>query len=218
MEIEKLKEVLAANGLDEEQIDKIVTELKEKSSEEDDKSNKNDDDKVDANEGKVPADGNPADGEPPVPSDESASEDDLPPGTHDGNPNEEGVAPQEGDLPPVPPTDIPPEDVPPTDVPPADQTQEVSSDVPPVPPFDPTELLAKVDDYANKLSEAEATIEGLKTRIESLESALSSAGVLDKSEDTEELGIDDPRVPESGSVGAVDAFDDALSLLNGKRR
>jgi len=218
MEIEKLKEVLAANGLDEEQIDKIVTELEEKSSEEDDKSDKSDDDKGDVSDDTVPADGNPADGEPPVTNDESASEDDLPPGTHDGNPNEEGVVPQEGDLPPVPPTDIPPEEVPPTDVPSADPTQEVPGDVPPVPPFDPTELLAKVDDYANKLQEAEGTIEGLKTRIESLESALSSAGVLDKSEDTEELGIDSPRVPNSGSVGAVDDFDDALSLLNGKRR
>lgn len=196
MDIEKLKETLSANGIDDETIAKILADL-EKSDEDDEKPSED-------NEG----DGTPAEDEPPASNEDVPSDDDLPPGSNDGAPIEEGATPPDADLPPVPPSeDVPPADEPPVppqeEVPPA----EVPAEVPPA--FNPDEFIAKYE-------ELKAANEGLVARIESLEQALRDVGVLDKS-DAEEIGVDDQRIPPSGSNGAIDAFDDALDVLNNRK-
>lgn len=192
MDIEKLKETLSANGIDDETIAKIIADL-EKSDEGDEKPSED-------NKG----DGTPAEDEPPASNENTPSDDDLPPGSNDGTPNEEGATPPDADLPPVPPS----EDVPPVDEPPVPPQEEVPpAEVPPA--FNPDEFIAKYE-------ELKAANEGLKSRIDSLEQALRDVGVLDKS-DAEEIGVDDQRIPPSGSNGAIDAFDDALDVLNNRK-
>ena len=208
MDIEKLKETLAANGVDEETIAKVIADL-EKEPEDDKKKEGND----------APVDGKPEDGEPTAKNDEEGQGDDNPKGDEDdGNSNEEGNKPQDDIVPPVqndevvPPTDIPPTDVPPEDVVPP--TDVPPTDVPPaIPPIDP-----RFEEAMQKVEEQAKTIEGLLARVDSLEGALAQAGVLDKSDANSEVGVDESILPQNGSNGAVDAFDDALAVLNGKRK
>lgn len=192
MDIEKLRETLSANGVDDETIAKVIADL-EKTDDEDEKPNEDNKE-----------DGTSANDEPPAKDTDDVDNDDLPPGSNDGAPIEEGATPPDADLPPVPPTD----DVPPAEEPPVPPQEEVPPA--PVPPaFNPDELIAKYE-------ELKAANDGLLARVDSLEQALKDVGVLDKS-DAEEVGIDDQRIPPSGSNGAVDAFDDALDFLNNRK-
>lgn len=206
MDLEKLKETLKANGVEEDKIDKIIADLAEEDDKDSNQNANNDDKKVDENQ----VDGKTEEDVPPTPTDN------VPPASDsnehsESNSNEEGVVPQEGAVPPVPPEDggLPPQDVPPSDATP--------SEVPPVPAptFDPTELLGKIDELANKNGEYEKTIEGLIAKVDSLEEALKNAGVLEKDTNSN-VGIDESRVPQSGSVGADSAFVSALNKLNRK--
>jgi hypothetical protein len=201
MDIEKLKETLKANGIEEDKIDKIIADLAEE-----DEPDQEGDEVVEENQ----VDGKTEEVVPPAPSDEVEPVE-VPVEPVEGNPNEEGDVPQEGEVPPVPPVDgeLPVDEVQPTDVPPTDE-------VPPVPPFDPTELLGKIDELTGKLGEYEKTIEGLVKRTESLEEALKTAGVLETSDNENNVGIDEPRIPGSSSVGADSAFTSALAKLNKK--
>lgn len=207
MDIEKLKETLAANGIDEETIAKILADL-EKEPEE----------KKEGEESQ--AEGKPEEDVPPANDDEGEGEEEPEEGSVDDGAKEEGNAPEEGGVPPqvleeVPPTDVPPTDVPPSEEvppqPPVEEVPPIPEEVPPTPPFNPEEFLAKIDEQGK-------TIEGLLARIESLEGALAQAGVLDKSDEESEIGVDDSNVPPTGSNGAIDEFDDALSILNGRKR
>ena len=219
MDLKKLEEILAAKGIPEEKIDEIVAELK--SDEKEDEEEKGEEESKGSEDGKAEEE------LPPSTEDAPSEEDDLPPGSHDGTPSEQSVAPQDDadippseelppvDEPPVPPTDeLPPdpsaEEVPPSDVSPIEDAQPE----PPAPSVDPSVL----DDLLGKLEESNKTIEGLLARVDSLEQALKSAGVLDESETVDPVGDDNPRNLENGSIGASDDFDDALSALNGKRR
>jgi len=207
MDIEKLKETLAANGIDEETIARILADLEKELEEK--------------KEGEEPqAEGKTEEDVPPASEEEGKEENPEEGNVDDGAKEGEGDVPPEGDIPPipteeeVPPTDVPPTDVPPSEeVPPQPPVEEVppAEEVPPVPPFNPEEFLAKIDEQGK-------TIEGLLARIESLEGALAQAGVLDKSDEESEIGVDDSNVPPTGSNGAIDEFDDALSILNGRKR
>lgn len=199
MDIEKLKETLLANGVDEETADKVIADLEKPDDEEP---------KVDE-EGKAEEELPPSTGDDKG-DDESESDDE------DGKDSEEGELPPDEVVPPVQEEELPPEEVAP-EVPPVEQPlpEELPPELPPVedplppaPEFDPTELLGKVD-------EQKATIEGLLSRIDSLEDALKKAGILDAS-DGEEVGLDNPNVPPT-NPGAIDEYDDALAILNGKK-
>ena len=202
MNLEKLKKVLAENGLSEEEIAKIIAELE----------NNESDNENDGND-----DGKPEEDEPTSTDDDSNEEDDLPPASKENGNGEgeipqsenepspaevpplppEGNVPQNEELPPVPPTDVPPVDEP--TVPPQDPT------VPQAPTGPDPELLGKIEEQAK-------TIDGLLARIESLEEALKKSGILDGN--TEEVGTDKPNVPDSASAQVNDEFDDVLGEIN----
>lgn len=201
MDIEKIKETLKANGIEEEKIDKIIADLAEE-----DKPDPSDE-VVDDNQ----AEGKTEEDVPPAPSDDVVPDQDVPVVIEEGNPSEEGDVPPDGDVPPIPPTEeeVLPADVPPTEVPP--------QDVPPqLPPFDPTELIAKVDEAYSKIEELTKTIEGLDARNKSLEDALAKAGVLEPNNEESSIGVDGSVIPGSSSNGADSAFQSALAKLNHK--
>ena len=206
MDYEKLKETLRDNGLSEEQIAKIIDDLEAK---------KDDKKEEDEKKGDKPLDeGKPKEEVPPSPE-EPKVEEEIPPAeeggkTEEGKPEEPKVE-EEGE--PTPPEEVVPPD---EAVPPVDET--LPPELPPeeVPPALPPEV--DVLELANKVKELTDVNEGLKSRIASLESALAAAGILGGSVDEEEVGFDEPRVPNNGSNGASDPFEDALYQLNGKRR
>lgn len=205
MDIEKLKETLSANGVDEKTIAKVIEDL----AEEDEEEPK--DETLD--EGKTEEE------LPPSENDEPKEDDATPSDDEDGAEKEEGDAPQDEDVPPVPVEDVPPaesqEDVVVEEPLPQEQPVE---EMPPVEEVAPQPVVPQVDpDLLSKLEEQASTIEGLLARVDSLESALKQAGVLDAS-DGEEVGIDNPRVPDTSSNGAIDDFDEALAYLNGRKR
>ena len=198
MDIEKLKETLLANGVDEETAAKVIADMEKP---EDEKTEVEDEGK---SEEEVP------------PSSEDDKGEDESNGDDEDGANEEGELPPEEDVPPVPQEELPSVEIPqempveepapqelPPEVPPVEEQP-----LPPTPGFDPTEMLGKLDEY-------KATIDGLLARVDSLEQALKQVGVLDES-DGEEVGVDNPNVPPS-NPGAVDEFDDALAVLNGKK-
>lgn len=200
MDLEKLKETLKANGVEEEKIDKILADLVEEEPVDD-----KDVDEPQADGQEPKGDLPPATTDEVVPTDTPVVEEVV-------TPKEEGETPQDDDIPPVPPTDedVVPTDVPPTDVPP---TEDV---VPAVPQFDPTELIGKLDAQEGLINEQNKTIEGLVARIQSLEDALQKSGVLEKA-DEENVGIDETRVPDSGSIDAHSPMSSALAKLNGNK-
>lgn len=126
------------------------------------------------------------------------------------DPVNEGEVPVE-EVPPQPQEEVVPpvEEVPPTNVP-----QE--GEVPPAPPIDIEGLVAKFDEQKGIIEEQAKTIEGLGARIQSLEDALKSAGVLEKGEG-EDVGIHNSNVPPSGSNGAVNDMTNVLAKLNGNK-
>lgn len=203
MDIEKLKETLKANGVDDETIAKVITDL-EKKPEEGEKPDENEKPKDESQGG-----GDPENGDPTPNPDEVPPVEEQPSENNVGNPSEQGELPPDGEVPPLSPNqgELPP-DVPPSEVPPT-TPEEPGPEVPPVPPFDPTELLGKIDEMGK-------SIEGLLARIGSLEDALKGAGVLEKGDD-EQIGFENRGLPGSSSIGADDAMVSALNKLNGKR-
>lgn len=200
MNLEKLKKVLAENGLSEEEIAKIIAELE----------NNESDNENDGND-----DGNSEEDKPTPTNDDSNEEDDLPPASKEGNgegeipPSEDEPSPAE--VPPLPPEgNLPPNEelppVPPTDVPPVDEpTVQPQEELPPTPAQPDPELLGKLEEQAK-------TIEGLLARIESLEEALKKSGILNG--ETDEIGTDKPNVPDSASAQVNDEYDDILGEIN----
>lgn len=191
----KLKKILAKAGLTEEEIGKIVDEVEEAVTEE-----------------VVEEEGNPE--EAPLPPSEEVVEEtpiveeapieEVAP-TEEVAPIQEEVAPetdgniesalaelaaQEGDVPPQ-------VDVPPTPVEPL------------APQIDPSQ----VQELVNQLGEANKTIEALTTRVDSLEEALKSAGVITSDS---KLGDETPRITPNANANNEDAFDDILATINGK--
>lgn len=198
MDIEKLKETLKANGIDDEKIEKIIKDLEKEPKEGKEPDQENNPDQ--------PQDeGEPAEGEPASTPDEVPANEEVSSENNEGDPQGEGELPPDGDVPPTPnPEELPPEVLP--EVPP---TEEPTPDLPPVPPFDPTELIGKVDEMGK-------TIEGLLARIDSLQEALKGAGVLEKS-DEENIGFENQGLPGTSSVGADSAMTAALNKLNNRR-
>lgn len=198
MDIEKLKETLIANGIDEETIVKILADLEKEPEEK--------------KEGEEPQAEGKTEEEVPPANPEEGKKDEKPEGdvVEETVVKEEGALPPEGEVPP-PPTEgeVPPTDVPPTDVPP-------EGEVPPAPPIDIEGLVAKFDEQKGIIEEQAKTIEGLGARIQSLEDALSSAGVLEKGEG-EDVGIHNSNVTPSGSNGAVNEMTSVLAKLNGNK-
>ena len=198
MDIEKLKETLIANGIDEETIVKILADLEKEPEEK--------------KEGEEPQAEGKTEEEVPPANPEEGKKEEKPEGdvVEETVVKEEGALPPEGEVPP-PPTEeeVPPTDVPPTDVPP-------EGEVPPAPPIDIEGLVAKFDEQKGIIEEQAKTIEGLGARIQSLEDALSSAGVLEKGEG-EDVGIHNSNVTPSGSNGAVNEMTSVLAKLNGNK-
>lgn len=192
-----LKEVLAKEGLEEDKVDAIVNEVEGKLAEED-----------------VPEDANPEEEGATEPSEEEVAEPTQ-------APEEEPAAPTEGEVPPeeevVPPGDgnieqalnelaaqeqgatAPEEEV----VPPTPTQEQLP------PPIDPSQL----EQLTHDLGEANKTIEGLVARINSLEEALKSAGVITSDS---KVGDETPRITPNASADQNDAFDDIINVINGK--
>ena len=196
----KLKKILAKAGLDEDKIDEVVEEVEEATSEE-----------------VVEEDGNPEEAQVP-PTEEEGGE--VPPEVVEEVVNEEQPAPQEAPL----EGEAPIEEVPPTDgsieqalgelaaQEQGEVPQEVVAPTPdqaPLPPIDPT----LVEELKTQLGEANKTIEGLTARIDSLEEALRSAGVI--SSDSK-LGDETPRITPNANQESEDAFDEIINHINGK--
>lgn len=200
MDIEKLKETLKANGIDEEKIEKIIDDLEKEPAEGEPTPNPNEN--PDPSQGE----GEPAEGEPAPNPEEEKPDDENPSENNEGDPNEEGGLPPDVEVPPTPnPEELPP-DVPPSDVPPVEPTPV---EVPPAPSFDPTELIEKVEEQGK-------TIEGLLARIDSLQDALKGAGILEKADD-ENIGFENQGLPGTSSAGADSAMVSALNKLNNRR-
>lgn len=145
-------------------------------------------------------------------SEEVATDVDNPP----AEPAEQEVPPTEPEASAGPQEVIPPEGEPSSDtVPPAPEGEQVPPTeepalppVPEVPQFDPTELLAKLDE----LSKAN---EGLMSRVQSLEDALKKAGVVDESSQSQ-VGDDTPNVP--GEPSDTDILNEQLKFMNGRKQ
>lgn len=114
----------------------------------------------------------------------------------------------------LPPSDEPaPVDAPTVlaegDVPPTDQTQ------PPVPPFDPTQLIEQISGLSTQLDEVKKANEGLVARCGALEEALKKAGVIEEGSTTTQVG--DPLPSAAPQSPTDDVLADVLSELNGRR-
>lgn len=204
----KLEKLLAKAGLDEDKIDEILSEVEEASAEESAPDGDNPDenqvppsDENGANEPTEEGAGDvPPEGElpiPPEPQGDVPPEGDVPTQEGDGSIGDAlaQLAAQEGDVvPPQPEGEVPP----------------TPDQAPAAPQFDPT----VIEQLTSQLGEANKTIEALKTQVDSLYEALREAGVISGES---KLGDETPRVTESASTDAsADAFDDILSVINGK--
>lgn len=198
----KLAKILAKAGLDEDQVNNIISEVEEAVAEE-----------------VTPDGGNPDPNAQVPPSDENGN--DVPPAP-------EGDVPPSEVVPPIPNEEVVPQDddgsidsalaqlaaqeqgvTPPTDVPPTPDPNQGLPPTPPIPQVDPT----KIEQLINDLGEANKTIEALSSRINSLEEALKSAGVITSNS---ALGDETPHITKNASADQVDAFDDILNVINGK--
>lgn len=203
----KLRKILAKEGLDEEQVNKIVAEIDDAKAEEE------------------APDGNDPEDAPTIPSEEENGE---------GTPAPEEPAPEapeapEGEVPPAPEGEVPPNDgnieaaiseiqsqegepTPEGEVPPVEVPEAPAQEVPPAPPapaIDP----AIIEELVNGRAEDKKTIEALMARVGSLEDALKSAGVI---VGNPQVGDETPRITPNASAEGEDAFDDVIAHINGK--
>lgn len=181
-----LRETLAQLGLDEQAIDAALEEAMAKASAEEDPAPASDPE-VPSQEGGVPPT------EPEVPVEEVPSE--------------------------VPSADLPTDEVPPTEgepVPPEEVVPPVEPEVPPVPPFDPTPILEQVNALQGQLDEYKKANEGLLARVQSLEEALKSAGVISEGNPVNEVGDERPSAAPQSPTD--DVFGDVMRELNGGKR
>lgn len=185
--IESMRKTLAELGLDEKTIDAAIEKaVADAQSEEDPQPSG---DPVPPTE---PTDELPV---PPVPPGEEAPGEEPSP---DPSAVDAQVEP-EGD--PIPPQEVPP----------------VEEPTPaPVPPFDPTELIAKVDEVTQANEELKKANEGLLQRVASLEEALKAAGVIDGSSLAQSVGDENPAAAPQNPTS--DVFSDTLKELNGNKR
>lgn len=187
--IEKLSEILAKLGLDEDAINGVIAELSDVAKEE-------------AVEEDSAKDGDPTEttqdeAVPPLPPEEVVNE--APTEELNSDVPADEVPPVEGEVPPE-----------------SEQVPPVEPPAPQVPPFDPTELINQVNDLGAKLEEQVKANEGLLARIGSLEEALKGAGVIDGESTASEVG--DPNPSTAPGNPTEDVFQDVLNDLNGRKR
>lgn len=187
--IESMRKTLAELGLDEKTIDAAIEKaVTDAQSEEDPQPSG---DPVPPTD---PTDGLPV---PPVPpGEEVPGEGQSPDPSAVENPVE-----SEGD--PIPPQDVPP-------------VGEPNTAPTPVPPFDPTELIAKVDEVTQANEELKKANDGLLQRVASLEEALKAAGVIDGNSLAQSVGDENPTTAPQNPT--TDVFSDTLRELNGCKR
>lgn len=182
--IEAIGKTLAKLGLDEDTIKAATEEIVAEASGEE----------VPPSDDNPPVEPSQEDVEQSVPEASAGPQDEVP--SEEPNPSDT-VPPVEenGEVPPVeePTPELPPEEPAP---------------VPPVPAFDPTELLAKIDELAK-------ANQGLLSRVDSLEQALKNAGVVDESSQSQ-VGDDSPSVP--GEPSDSDIFNEQLKFMNGRKQ
>lgn len=207
--IKKLTKLLSKNGVEEEVIDKIVAELD---------GGKNPDEVAD--EGEVPGD--------EVPEDAPVEEGETTPEDVKGDVNESmAKAPQEeaptndaeGPAPEAPTEDVPAPTPDPDEVNPADLIP-AEGEVPPVTEGVEQPMTEGPDpllEYQAKIDDLNGIIEGLTARIDSLENALKTSGVMTEEGANEgtAAGLDNPRVPANNP--ADDPLNDILSKINRNR-
>ena len=201
MDIEKLRAILEAVGIESEKIEAAL----ELAAKEEDVAVE-----PEAVE-ETPVEGN---------NEESSTSDEVP--TEEGEPASEGGEPVEleGEGEVVPPQDevpadpasVPPveEEVPPEAVPP----EVVEGGVPaePVPELPPVVSLEEFNQVKSDLEETKKALEGAKGTIESLVQSLKDAGIISGASVTP-VGQDQPSVP-GGKVN--DVMDDILHEINTK--
>ena len=201
MDIEKLRAILEAVGIESEKIEAAL----ELAAKEEDVAVE-----PEAVE-ETPEEGN---------NEESSTSDEVP--TEEGEPASEGGEPVEleGEGEVVPPQDevpadpasVPPveEEVPPEAVPP----EVVEGGVPaePVPELPPVVSLEEFNQVKSDLEETKKALEGAKGTIESLVQSLKDAGIISGASVTP-VGQDQPSVP-GGKVN--DVMDDILHEINTK--
>lgn len=194
--LEKLAEILAALGLTDEQVNKIVGDVESTVSEEV------------AQEGGNPEEENPAPEETP---EEPAPEEEGAPVPPTEVPEPETDAPAgDGSIESVLAEAAAQEDA---AVPPEEQAVPPTPEQPPVPEVDP---LAKIAELESTIEEYKKANDGLIARIDSLEQALKAAGVIDGNSAT--VGDETPRVTPNASAGEESPLDDIIGVINGKNR
>lgn len=204
----KLRKILAKEGLDEEQVDKIVAEVDDATTEED-----------------VPEGANPEDAPNP-----EGEEEPVPPTPEEEEPVEE-PAPEE----PVPPAPAPEEPVPPTPVPPADGSiesvlenfnptpEEVPPEGQPAPEGQPVPPAAPapdpvIEELKAQYEEQKKANEGLQARVDTLEKALRDAGILEGEGTSAVVGVEQNIVPEDKKDDFSGTLDEVLTQVNNKNR
>ena len=185
--IEALRETLAKLGLDEQLITAALDEAVAKATSVEE----------------APAEGNPT--EEPIPEE-------VPPTTPTDELTE---TPSE-----APSADLPAEEVAPEgeQVPPTEEVPPTEPTLPgPAPaPFDPTELIAQVEEVSNANAELKKANEGLVARVQALEEALKNAGVIDGSSPATEVGDTLPSAAPQNPTD--DVLGSVLSEINGHKR
>ena len=191
--LDKIREVLTENGIEEEVIAKVEGELNTDETNEDEK----------------PVDEVEEDAEQSTEEVLPTEEGDVPP-VEESTPPADDIVPEEVDQTQVPTDDVPPtEDLPPVDngLPEGVEEMQVGEQLPPVedglpeeqPPVEQPQFdMTMISDLKNELEETRKANEGLLARVESLESALKQAGVMSETEKKDtEFGIDDgTRTPD----------------------
>jgi hypothetical protein len=187
--IESMRKTLAELGLDEETINAAIEKIVADAQSEE----------------------NPQPSGDPVPPTEPTDELPVPPVPPEEEVPGEGPSPDpsavdaqvesEGD--PIPPQEVPP-------------VEEPTPAPAPVPPFDPTELIAKVEEVTQANEELKKANEGLLQRVASLEEALKKAGVIDGSSLAQSVGDENPAAAPQNPTS--DVFSDTLRELNGGKR
>lgn len=220
--LDKIREVLKKHGLEEEEVGEVVTELTE-TAPADDKS----DDPVD---------------DTPAPADDTSAQEgddapkgDVPPADDSDVPpadSSDDVKPESDDDPSA--DDVPADDVPPSDNAPKGDLPEGMEEIDPVnPPVDDTpapdvdnpiaptpDVNPEIVELRSKLEESEKKCQGLASRVDLLEEALKSAGIMEETSksDNAEVGIDDPsRTPDFNDDAEID-LDDVVAEINKARR
>lgn len=197
IDVEKLRALLAEQGMEEEQIEAIIAQASEETP------------NVPEGEGGEPSTSSEVPPEEEIPSDVPP----VPEGEAEGVPPQDEVPPEAASVPPVPeelPPEVPPAEPPVEELPPEPVPTEPEPVLPPEPQGVSLEEFMQLKTDFEELKKA---FDGLSAQNASLKEALQAAGVIDGSTDSE-VGLDQPSAPGTREVDTT--MDDVLREINRK--